>query len=329
MTTTAAQQTLKPVPGPSRMKLDAVVRGKQVQPVRAVMYGPEGCGKSTFGANAPSPIFLGAEDGTAQLDVVRFPSPQSWQDILDAVRVLTNETHDYKTLVIDTLDWVEPLVWKTVCQKAGATSIEEVGGGYGKGYVAAVDEWRTLLAGLERLRTKGVHVILLAHSWIRPFKNPQGDDFDRYELKLHAKSSGLIKEWADAVLFANYETFAVKDKSKRVRGVDTGARLIYTERRAAYDAKNRYGLPETLPLSWAEFDAAMKSGQTASPDALKGEIARKAKQLGGELEKTILATLAKAGENAQQLAQINNRVNARLAELAEAQTTETTTEKGN
>lgn len=303
----------------SRMGLDKLVKGKQEQPRRVLLYGPEGIGKTTFGANAPSPIVLGAEDGTSQLDVTRFPKPEGWQDVLDAIRTLTTEKHEFKTLVVDTLDAIEPMLWSYLVArdhtaKNQLKDIEDYG--YGKGYAKALDEWRVFLANLERLRAaKGMHIIFLAHSLIKPFKNPEGDDFDRYEMKLHTKAGGLLKEWCDAVLFANYETYAHKDeKTKRVRGVSTGARMVFTQRTAAYDAKNRYSLPEALPLSWSDFDAAATAGAVATPAALREEIERKAKEIGGELEKTILETMAKAGDDTQRLALINNRANAKLAE---------------
>jgi hypothetical protein len=303
-----------PARPPSRMTLAGVIRGKKQRPVRVLLYGVEGVGKSTFAASAPKPIFLGAEDGTDQLDVERFESPATWQDVLDAIQVLTVEPSEYQTLVIDTLDWAEPLLWAHICKRDEQPNIEAYG--YGKGYAAALDEWRVFLAALERLRkAKSMHLVMLAHSWIKPFKNPEGDDFDRYELKLHPKASGLLKEWTDAVLFAAFETFANKDKkTKRVRGVSTGARIIYTSRTAAYDAKNRYGLPDTVPLSWSDFMASAESHQTADPSALREEIARKAKELGGELEKNTLASLERVGTDSAKLAQLNSWVNAKLIE---------------
>ena len=305
------QQTLRPA---SRMTLASVVRGKLQQPIRVVLYGVEGIGKSTFGASAPSPIFLGAEDGTAQLDVARFPKPESFADVFEAIRVLGTSEHDFKTLVVDTLDWLEPIIWAHICERDKQENIEAYG--YGKGYQTALDEWRKVLAALERLRqAKGMHLVLVAHSWVKSFKNPTGDDFDRYEMKLHAKAGGLVKEWADAVLFANYETYAHKDeKTKRVRGVDTGARLLFSERRAAWDAKNRYSLPESLPLSWADFEAAVNAAHVAPTVDLRAEITRKAKELGEDTESKVLIALEKAGDNAQHLAVINNRLNALLAE---------------
>lgn len=303
-------------PPPKRMSLNKVTTGRIEVPHRILLYGTEGIGKTTFVANAPKPIFLSAEEGTSQLDVARLPQPQTWEDVLEAVHNLATEQHDYQTLGIDTLDAIEPLVWSFICERDGKKSIEDYG--YGKGYTAAIDEWRVLLAGLERLRaTKRMHIVMLAHAWIRPFKNPLGDDYDRYELKLHAKSAGLLKEWCDEVLFANYETYAHKDeKTKRVRGVSTGARLLFTERTAAYDAKNRHSLPESVALSWSEFAEAARRGAAAAPAAVRAEIERKAKEIGGDKEPKILAALAAiTGDDAQALALLNNRVNATLAAM--------------
>ena len=302
-----------PKPAVSRMTLSSVVKGKQTRPLRITLYGVEGIGKSTFAAGAPAPIFLGAEDGTAHLDVTRFPMPQSWEEVLDAVRVLERDAHAYKTLVVDTLDWAEPLVWKYVCDQKSETSIEDFG--YGKGYSAALDQWRVFLAALERLRErKGMHIIFLAHSWIKTFKDPEQDDYDRYELKLNNKAGGLIKEWSDIVLFANFETLAHKDKAtKRVRGISSGARFIYTNRKPAYDAKNRHDLPDRLPLNWADFFAAIQAGRPADPKVLAEEIREKAKQLGAEKEAQALEFLEKNATNAAALAQLNDRINAVIA----------------
>lgn len=302
--------------GEKRMRLDAVKRGRIDAPMRVLLFGVEGIGKSTFAASAPDPIFLAAEDGTSQLDVARFPEPQSWSDVLDAIAALTAEQHEYRTLVIDTLDWLEPLCWEHVCARPDErgkrrASIEDFG--YGKGYTAALDEWRVLLAAIERLRrAKGMHVVMVAHSWAKTFKNPEDEDFDRYELKLHAKAGGLLKEWSDAVLFAKYETFAnVDSKTKRVRGVSTGARIIHTQRTAAFDAKNRYNLPERLPLDWQAFVDAVESQRPADPAIIKARIETMLAQA-EDLRAAADEAVTKAGDDPSKLAKIADRLAARV-----------------
>lgn len=306
------------------MKLSAVTRGKQIHPLRVMLYGPEGVGKTTFGAGAPSPIFLGAEEGTAQLDVARFPQPESWADARDAVAELTNEKHSYETLVIDTLDWLEPVLWDHMCRRDSVGRKEKLEHiedyGYGKGYNIAVDDWRILIADLERLRrAKPMHVVILAHAWVKPFKNPVGDDYDRYELKVHNKCSGIFKEWVDANLFANYETFTHKDERKRVRGIANGARVIHTARNAAWDAKSRYALPLQLPLEWSSFAEAVRAAQPADPAVLIAGIEELAAKLGGETEVATREALARVKYDAVKLSQLANWANALLNQKEEEQ----------
>jgi hypothetical protein len=319
---TAAAATVTPIQPARRMSLAAVVSGKIKAPYRITLHGPDGVGKSSFAANAPKPIFLGSEDGTTELDVKRFPTPDgglAWPDVLEAVRELTHEAHDYKTFALDTLDWAEPLLFADVCKKADVKSIEDVGGGFGKGYVAALDRWRSLLAALELLQAKrGMHVILIAHSFIKNFKNPLGDDFDRFVLKLHDKSAALIREWSKGVYFAAYEEFAVrekKDRAETAKGVSTGARVLFTQRRAAYDAKDRYGLPGKLPLNWDEFDKLATVG--SDPAVIRAEVERKTKEVEGEIQKKAVDALARAGTDTQKLAQLNDWLNGKINEKAE------------
>lgn len=298
---------------PPRMQLSAVTRGRVEKPMRVLLYGTEGVGKSTFGASAPSPIFLAAEDGTAHLDVARFPEPQSWRDVLDAIQELTAAPHDYRTLVIDTLDWLEPLLWQQLVDDAKSAKIQSIEDfGYGKGYTAALDRWRVFMAALERLRAqRSIAVVLLAHSQIKTFKNPEDEDYDRYELKLHLKAGGAIKEWCDAVLFARYETFAARDeKTKRTRGVSTGARVVHTQRTAAWDAKNRYDLPETLPLDWSAFVEAVAAGRPVG--LLRNQIDALLPRADEETQAKVRAAVQKVGDNATQLARIADKLSAQV-----------------
>lgn len=258
-------------PQPSRMKLAAVQSSRKDAPTRWLLYGVEGIGKSTFGAEAPSPIFISAENGLKHLDVPMFPAPTSFKDVLDAVDELTTTDHAYKTLIIDTLDWIEPLLWRDVCQKANAADIEAVGGGFQKGYIAAVDTWRVLLARLERLNeTKGMEIGLLAHTTVTTFNNPNGPDYKRFQAAFHVKAYDLVKQWVDLVLFANFEDVYGPDAGKKrgqIKGVSTGKRELFTERTAAYDAKNRLGLPPMIPFSYADFAAARSGvGAPSAPD---------------------------------------------------------------
>lgn len=257
----------RPAPAPNasrtpRMSLDSIVKRTNSSSLRILLHGLEGVGKTTFAADAPNPVFICPEDGIPRAlgPVPHFPAPSgdwTFDDVLDAVRSLAGGNHEYKTLVLDTVDWLEPLLWGHVCRLNSWKDIEEPG--FGKGYDAALDSWRQLISDLEHLRrVKQMNVIMLAHTTIKQYKNPVGEDYDRFVMKLNQKAVGLLREWCDAVLFACHDDMSAKDtRTKRVRGVSTGERIVHTVHHAAYDAKNRFDLPETMPLSWDEFYAAV------------------------------------------------------------------------
>jgi len=257
------QQTQQQQPSKNarRMTLASVTSERRLPPVRVLIYGPGGVGKTTFASHSRDAIIISAEDGADYKNVARFPPAESWQDVLDALTVLRDEEHSHKTLVLDSLDWMEQLIGLHVCAKGKKDSLESFG--YGAGYALVFDEMRAFISQLERLRReKSMAIVGIAHSAVKPFNNPEGDNYDRYELKLQASKNasiaGLWKEWPDFLLFANYETVTTKEKNKPAKGESTGQRFIFTQRSAAYDAKSRLALPDQLPLEWSAFARAVK-----------------------------------------------------------------------
>ena len=238
--------------------LSTISRGKRPRHIFALFYGTDGVGKSTLCSHAPTPIFIGAEKGTEQLDVARFPQTESISELLAQIRALQTEKHDFDSVVLDSLDWVEPLIWKAVCDEGKVETIEQYAGGYGKGYVRALDLWRTLLKELSLLNDK-MHVLLIGHAQIKSFQDPElPTAYDRYQLKINDKAAALVREAADAVLFARFETELVKTNGKaRARG--EGNRIMYTESRPGWDAKNRFNLPFVMPLDWKTFGDAIRA----------------------------------------------------------------------
>jgi hypothetical protein len=299
------------------MSLANVRSGKLDMPLRVLLYGVEGVGKSTFAARAPKPVFLGADAGTEALSIDRLPEPRSWGEVFEAVRLLKSEKHDYETLVIDPVNFLEPLCWAHLCEKNKWDSIEAPG--YGKGYDAALDEWRVLVADIEHLwSTRRMNIVLLAHVRLKLFKNPEGEDFERYTIPMHEKSAGLLRQWCAFVLFAKHNLFAHKDsKTKRVRGVSDGARVIHTQWSASFDAKNRADLPTELPLSWDRFVESVNASK-ARGGVLRQQIAEGVKELGDvEIAKKVDGYLKEAGDDVARLAEIANAVAMKLGEKAE------------
>lgn len=232
-------------------------------PPRVVIHGAQKIGKTTFAAGAYNPIFIALEDGLSGLDdVAAFNGGQplrSYEEVEQALDALSGEEHDFGTVVIDSTDWLEPLIWAHTCRKNNWQSIEQPG--FGKGYVEANAVWREFLDRLNWLRNeRGMAVILIAHSAVKRFEAPDSEAFDRYELKMQKGALGLIVEWADAILFAQEETAIKKEahgQNVRARGISTGRRIVNTNAKPSFIAGNRYDLPDVLPLEWSALADAM------------------------------------------------------------------------
>lgn len=249
------------------MTLASLVKtGPAAEPVRLILQGVEGIGKTTFASKAPGVLFLTPEDGGGDLDTTRLVV-ESWKDVLSRVRMLLDEPHEYRVLALDTINALERLCQAHLVAEAHVATIEDVGGGYGKGYTRSTEAQAELVRMLDELREKRrMHILALAHTEIRTFADPEGASYDRYQLRMHKSAVGLWTGWADAVLFANYDVQVKTEKGsgdaallrKGKASTKAPERVLYTERRAAFDAKNRYNLPPELPLSWDEFAGAMR-----------------------------------------------------------------------
>tara|TARA_R100000808_G_scaffold25089_2_gene61686 strand:- start:5906 stop:6817 length:912 start_codon:yes stop_codon:yes gene_type:complete len=238
------------------------IGGKEL-PSRVFLLGVEGIGKTTFGANAPRPLFITSEDGLSEFGKIERFSPDSWEEITGVVgELLSQDKIDYKSLVVDTSDWMERMVYEWVCADAGTDDINKAYGGYGKGHDRATSELVVFLRQLDQLRQKhDTRIIILGHVHIKPFTDPAGEAWDRWEAKGNKKFAGVIREWADCVLFATRDVHKIKRQDGSGEKAAGGERVIYTTWHPGFDAKNRKSLPAKLPLSWDSFEAAESSSK--------------------------------------------------------------------
>ena len=244
--------------------LESIQTGRENKPPRIMVYGQEGVGKSTFGASAPGAIFIQTEDGLGEIDCRKFPLARNFGDVVAALTALRDEDHNFRTVVIDSLDWLERLIFDEICREFGVRSIEKADGGYGKGYVDALVHWRKVISLLDDLRNKrGMMVILVAHTKVERFEDPENTAYDRYAPRLHKHAASLISEWVDAVMFAMKRMRVSKDGDTRAIaspiGADGGERILRTNGSPACVAKNRFGLPSEIPLLWDAFIQAYQN----------------------------------------------------------------------
>lgn len=224
-----------------------IERGVRRGAVRCVLYGTEGIGKSTLAARFPSTVILDTEDGTRNIDCARVWCGD-WMALQAAMVDLGNDAQGFETVVVDSVDWAERLCLSHMLRKADKKSIEDFG--FGKGYTMLAEQISALIRQADDLIRRGLNVVFVGHSTVKRTTPPDQDEgWDRYELKLSRQVAPLFKEWADALLFCNYRTRLVEGADGRTRAKGGKERILYAERTAAWDAKNRYGLPAEMPMT--------------------------------------------------------------------------------
>lgn len=251
------------------INLQSIKQGAQRRAPRMILLGVEKIGKSTFAAGAGKPIFLPIrqEEGVDSLDVAKFPTLQTFTEVKEALSTLAKEDHDYKTVVIDSASALEPVIYSDVCHTEKATSIEKVGGGYGKGYTEALSRWRELMQALDYLReAKGMASVIIGHVKVKRFDDPLNESYDQFQFDVNDKASAAMFRWADFIGFANTKTFVKKEQSgfgaEKGKAIDAGSgqRYLFCQKSPAYPAGGRgpYGnLPDDIPLNWATFAEAV------------------------------------------------------------------------
>lgn len=224
--------------------------------LKVVIYGQEGVGKSTLASQFPGAVFIDCEGSTTRMNVRRLPRPTSWEMLNNEMSFILEacKVKDYQTVIIDTFDWAERLALETLCSQHNISGIE--GMNYGKGWEYEKEMIGRFLDSTDRLTAAGVNIVLLCHAITRKTTLPEEmEEYDHWELKLGNKTTNkiapLLKEWSDMTLFLAFQTHieAMDDKGRKHKATSC-QRVMYTTKTAWWDAKNRFGLPDRLPLAW-------------------------------------------------------------------------------
>ncbi len=252
----------------------------QKLPSRTIFYGVPGIGKTSMAAFAARPIFVMThrENGLETLidagqlpPTDHFPEVNDWSTLLGALSWLLVNKTDHKTLVLDTLNGAQQLCFDSVTAAKFNNDPADFSA-YGRGPEVALQEWSKLIGYLHRINfERRMSIICLAHCRTKTFKNPEGEDYDKYNTELHDKTWAVAEKWSDMILFANYQTWAKKERgAMKAKAVGGAQRVIHTQNSAAFVAKNRYGLPAQIPMgngpkeAWDNLYRAVRDAKKAA-----------------------------------------------------------------
>ncbi len=288
--------------------LKNIVTGKKVGPQIHTIAGNNGVGKTTWAASFPKALILDLERGSNHLNVSRLTPDhiQDFEALKSILKELAELKHDYQSLVIDSAEALEGLISDYVCREGKVESIEKYEGGYGKGYSRTRELMREIMIALQNLQSKGITSILVAHTQVKSITDPATNQtYDRVIMRCNDKMAAIIRDLSDNVFYATHKVFTTETKGK-VRAFGDGQRVMYTQWRPGFEAKNRLDLPHELPLSYDAFIEAQ--GKESDVETVLADINEIAGGLDEKLKSDVQAMIEKFKNNPVKLKEVKNRL---------------------
>ena len=248
------EKTESPSPEPKFQ----LITGVEDKPKKIVIHGSPAIGKSSFATEFPDPIVVQTEDAGGLISAPRFPVCKTLKELIEQIDyIVSGEAGEYKTFVLDGLKFTESLIADYVCPKLGINGLgDDADYGNSPSFSEAMSLWYKLRDRLQNVLDAGMNVVMVSHSTERNVKDPRVSEYESTTLDLikwgKYDPSKLFECWSDVVLYVAPKVFTKSDDTgidgKRITAMGTGERIIYTEKRPAFLAKNRFKMPPELPF---------------------------------------------------------------------------------
>ena len=227
-----------------------------------LLYASPKFGKSTFGSQFPNVLFLATEPGLNQIECYKI-NIRSWENMREAYTLLKKGEHDFKTIVVDTIDNAFQLCARETCDKFDVVHENEVPYGAASGQIN-----NNFYRFLMMLTNLPYTVVLISHEQQKEVE-VGGNKIKKAVPSLSIKNSEKVAGLVDVILYGQM----VKDAS----GGDGGyKRVLRTRPCTWHEAGDRTGyLPDQLPLDGSKFVEAYTKGYQAAVAASKHPQATK------------------------------------------------------
>jgi len=232
------------------MKLPTTKTGikRHLYEYSALIYGNPKIGKSTFCSEIDNALFLATEPGLNAINAFEIEITR-WNDMRDAYRLIKQGQHQFKAVIIDTIDIAYSLCAEETLEKLGI--IHESDAQFGKAYKMINKEFEKFLNALGSLP---YGLFLISHSKTKELDRKKGRH-TKIVPTLPESAQKIVDGFVDSILY--FEGRMVRSNDPNTDNREE--RVIRTSTTRFYDAGSRlHGLPESIPLDYREFEKAFK-----------------------------------------------------------------------
>jgi hypothetical protein len=244
-----------------------VASGRCNRPTGQFWYGPEGTRK-TGSAVSPKTLILDLEHGSDQYDVDRIHI-ETHRDLVESLELILREKNRYEIITVDPIEIAEKLLITETCRQLKIDGLQGLAHGAAWQYLRENFDTQ-LMTRFSEIRRTGRHIIIIGHAQIRTVTLPGlTEPFDRYEPRIDRRNADTLVEWADHVLFFDWDIRTAKNKEGIVRALSGNEPVVRVIHGPGWTAKNRAGLTDPLKTEFSAlaplFGDTVRPGSGAAP----------------------------------------------------------------
>jgi len=226
-----------------------------ISEISVMVYGEEKIGKSLWCSGAPNALYLATEPAYRHLEVYAM-DVRGWAEFCKIVDTFLIGKHDFKSLIIDTVDDLYKIAAAYLIKKHNVEDLADFD--YGKGFNLV---YGAIYAKLRQIVQSKYGLYLVSHMAEKEIKT-RVRTYTKITPAMTEKFCTLVTGLVDIIFYCDYHISKKGDKR-------TVTRVLRCDKNPGYVAGDRFGvLPIMLPLnkghlisSWDIFAKAFNKGR--------------------------------------------------------------------